>query len=114
MKLVKIYATSRFFISILLIAVTISYYDKVTFINCMLYNLNTLILYYGATQYSEAGFIFFITTLVINIIINLGMSIKLVQLTVMAIHVFDLRKAACKLNNLQASHEFCAGINHRI
>jgi len=32
----------------------------------------------------------------------------------MAVHIFGLRKAACKLNNPQASYEFFALINYRI
>ena len=76
MKTIKFYTIFRLLAGSSLIAVTISDYSALLLINAVMYNLNTFNLYYGATRYSEGAFVFFILTLIVTLILNIGFTIK--------------------------------------
>ena len=77
MKTIKLYSFFRLLAGSSLIAVTISDYSVILLINAVMYNLNTLNLYYGATRYSEGGFVFFIATLIITFILDMGFALRI-------------------------------------
>lgn len=77
MKTIKFYSVFRLLAGSSLIAVTISDYSVMMFINAILYNFNTFNVYYGATRFSEGGFVFFILTLMITIILDVGFAIRI-------------------------------------
>ena len=77
MKTVKFYSLFRLLAGSSLVAVTISDYSVMMLVNTVLYNLNTFNLYWGATRYSEAGFVFFILTLIFTIILDVGFAMQI-------------------------------------